>query len=120
MKYDDAKHLMNPIRDAKGPSIKQARTILAMMKSKRFPVPEALLNVPDDWDFFIDSLHAVAYNSDSIEQYAEMEPDLFAPHNSIESLEEVDFASSSEGEQELIPKPQTRKEKKEVKEEIKK
>lgn len=111
MKYDDAKHLLNPIRDTKGPSIKQARTIMQMMKSKRYPVPEILLNVPDEWDFFIDSLTAVAYNSEDNEIYGELQPDLEAPHNSIESLEEIDFDSSSDGSQEMIPKPQTRKEK---------
>jgi len=111
MKYDDAKHLLNPIRDAKGPSIKQARTIMQMMKTQKFPVQEILLHVPDHWDFFIDSLTSAAYNSDELEAYGELEPDLRAPQNSIESLEEVDFASSSDDSVELIPKPQNRKEK---------
>ena len=115
MKYDDAKHLKNPIRDTKGPSIKQARTIMQMMKSKRFPIPEQLLNVPDDWDFFIDSLTAAAYNSEEIEAYSKLVPEVLVPQNSLESLEEIDFKSSSEDSVDMIPKPQTRKEKQEVK-----
>ena len=88
---------------------------MQMMKSKRFPIPEQLLNVPDDWDFFIDSLTAAAYNSEEIEAYSKLLPEVLVPQNSLESLEEIDFKSSSEDSVDMIPKPQTRKEKQEVK-----
>lgn len=93
---------------------------MQMMKAKKYPVKELLLHVPDDFEFFIDSLCAAAYNSEEVEQYSQLEPDVYCPENSLESLEEIDFDSSSDGSVEMIPKPANRKEKVEAKAEIKK
>lgn len=52
----------------------------------------------DDWEFFIDSLTAAGYNSVDNDAYAEKPVSLYAPNNSINSIEEIDFQSSSEEE----------------------
>jgi hypothetical protein len=57
MKYDDARHLWNPLRDRKGISLKDIKTYEKMKAARRYPIPEALLNIPkDEHQFFIDSI----------------------------------------------------------------
>ena len=115
--YDDAKGLKNPLREQRGPSITHARTIMNMMKSTRFPIPEIMINMPDNWDFFMDSLTANGYDSDEINRWLDYKQECAAPENSMESLEEIDFASSSD--EEAVDEP-VQEEKKEEKKEVKK
>lgn len=115
--YDDAKGLKNPLREQRGPSITHARTIMNMMKSTRFPIPEIMINMPDNWDFFMDSLTANGYDSDEINNWVAYQQECAAPENSMESLEEIDFASSSD--EDAIEEP-VQEEKKEEKKEVKK
>ena len=46
-KHDDLTNfLKNPLKDAKGPSIMKARTIMQMIKAGRFPTRELVMNIP--------------------------------------------------------------------------
>lgn len=82
-------------------------------------MPDLLVHAPDDHQLFIDSIITAGYNSDEIEEWSKYRQDIKAPENSIESLEEVDFESSSESV-ELIPQPQSKREKAEAKKKTKK
>lgn len=64
MKYDDARHLWNPLRDRKGISLKDIKTYEKMKAARRYPIPELLVCIPENHQFYIDSLITQAYNSD--------------------------------------------------------
>jgi hypothetical protein len=64
MKYDDARLLFNPLRDRKGISLKDITTVERMKAARRYPIPEQLVNLPEDHEFYIDSIVTQAYNSD--------------------------------------------------------
>ena len=71
-----------------------------MKNAKRYPVPEKLLHKPGEWNLFIDSIMHTAYNSDENEEWAnEVRCDIGAPANSMESMEFIDFESSSDEEE---------------------
>ena len=70
-----------------------------MKAANRYPVQEKLLHKPGGWDLFIDSLMHTAYNSDENEEWAYNRKDIGAPANSMESIEVIDFESSSDEEQ---------------------
>ena len=74
------------------------------MRLGRFPIPEILLNVPDEFDVMIDSYIIKAYNSDEEKKWAEFKPDIDCPNNSLYSEEEIDFDSSSDSV-DMIPQP---------------
>ena len=67
--------------------------------------------MPDDFMLFIDSVITGAYNSDENEQWTYYRQDTQAPNNSFESMEEIDFQSSSGSEADMLPAPTNRKEK---------
>lgn len=70
-----------------------------------------MVNVPDDFQLFIDSVITGAYNSDENEVWTQYKQEIEAPCNSYESLEEIDFQSSSGSEVDMLPAPTNRKEK---------
>mmetsp|Transcript_25236 Transcript_25236/g.39057 ORF Transcript_25236/g.39057 Transcript_25236/m.39057 type:complete len:106 (-) Transcript_25236:4323-4640(-) len=105
MKYDDAKFLWHPLREKTGTSMKDVVTIKKMRRNKRYPVPERLINVPQDFTLFIDSIITQAYNSDYEMDFGShlMEPEVKVPDNSSESQEEFDFESSGSSMEDMIP-----------------
>lgn len=115
MKYDDVRLLKNPLKDNKGPSLKEIELIKKMEMYRRYPIPEVLLNVPEDFTLMLDSLMHKAYDDQEIEFWANKQPDTAVPQNSVASEEEIDFKSSSEDAADMIPMPTTRKEKKAAK-----
>ena len=98
-KYKDAKTLWHPLKEAEGPILNDLATIAKMKAAKRYPVQEKLLHKPDGWDLFIDSIMHTAYNSDENEDWAVNRKDIGAPANSMESMEVIDFQSSSDEEE---------------------
>jgi hypothetical protein len=64
---------------------------------------------------YIDSLITQAYNSDDNAEWAVYRQDVDAPNPSLESQEDIDFESSSESAGDMIPMPQNRKQKQEMK-----
>ena len=56
MKYDDARLLWNPLRDRKGISLKDIKTYEKMKAARRYPIPEQLVNLPEDHRLYIDSV----------------------------------------------------------------
>lgn len=100
MKHDDGKDLKNPLRDAKGPSIMKARTIMQMIKAGRFPTRELIMNIPYQYEFFVDSITTAGYNSEEIECYAAQEPELEVPENSDASVYEYGLEDDSSAEEE--------------------
>jgi hypothetical protein len=122
MKHDDAKDLKNPLRDAKGPSIMKARTIMQMIKAGRFPTRELIMNIPYQYEFFVDSITTAGYNSEEIDAYAAEEPELEVPENSDASVYEYgledDSSAEEESEEEKAPdKPEEPKKEKPKKKE---
>lgn len=69
-----------------------------LLKVRKFPLRESLLHVPENWQLVIDSLITIAYNSDDQRIQAEKEPDLYAPANSMQSIEIIDLEASSDEE----------------------
>ena len=64
IKYNDTSLLYNPLRERKGYTTKQLHTIDKMMAAKRFPMPDPIINVPENFTLYIDSLCIQGYNSD--------------------------------------------------------
>ena len=62
MKYDDVRLLKNPLKDNTGPSLKEIDLINKMTQFRRYPIPEMLLHVPEDFTLMFDSLMHKAYN----------------------------------------------------------
>ena len=94
MKYDDAGRLWDPLRERKEPSKKDRIVIHKMKLMGRYPVPEILISMPDNYFMMMDSLIRQAYNSDDQAEWIEYRPDVKQPQNSIESRENYDFDSS--------------------------
>jgi hypothetical protein len=91
-----------------------------MRRFRRYPCPELLIHIPQDYDFWVDSVIRDAYNSDADKFWANYRPDIKAPLNSGESQEEIDFESSSESATDMIPQPINRAQKKEQKKRVEK
>jgi hypothetical protein len=97
-----------------------------MIKACRFPVKEILLNIPPGYDFFVDSITTAAYNSEEIESYALIGPEIAVPANSDVSeydygLEESSGDEDDEETKEEVPEEaKTEEKKKEKKVEVKK
>ena len=100
-KYGDSHKLKHPLKEQKGPILNDESTIAKMKQAQRYPIPEKLLHRPLNFDLYIDSLMHAAYNSDENEEWANKKQDIDAPCNSIESIEQIDFYSSSS--EELAP-----------------
>lgn len=83
MKYDDANQLANPLYGK--PTQQKRKTIASMIWAKRYPVPEVLIHVPENYDLFIDSFIQSAYLSEEEDKWANYVPDLEAPAASLES-----------------------------------
>lgn len=49
-KFDDARKLRHPLREATGPILINLATIDKMQKAKRFPIPEKLLHLPPNFE----------------------------------------------------------------------
>ena len=64
MRFDDGANLFNPLRERTGISLKDQVTITKMKKNRRYPIPEMLIHVPDNFKIYIDSVLTQAYNSD--------------------------------------------------------
>lgn len=56
MKYDDANHLFNPLRERKGISLKDQVTLSKMKRNRRYPIPELLVHIPEKFEMYIDSV----------------------------------------------------------------
>lgn len=56
MRFDDGNNLFNPLRERKGISLKDQVTITKMKKNRRYPIPEMLIHVPDNFKIYIDSV----------------------------------------------------------------
>lgn len=95
-KYEDARNCWHPLKEIDGPCLNDLATIEKMKKAKRYPMPEKVLHLDKDFDLFIDSLMHSAYASDDNEFWAEYRQECEQPANSYESLEQIDFHSSSE------------------------
>jgi hypothetical protein len=54
---------LNPLKDRKGVSLKDQKVIAKMQKLRRYPIPELMIHVPNDFDFWVDSVIREAYNS---------------------------------------------------------
>ena len=96
--YMDARTLWHPLKDSSTPILNDQATIEKMKKSQRFPVPETILHKPADFQLHIDSLMNDAYNSDENDDWTSIRDglDMECPANSIESIEHIDFQSSSD------------------------
>ena len=120
MKYDDVSKLLNPLRDRRGVSLKDQKVVEKMKKLRRYPIPELMIHVPNDFDFWVDSVIREAYNSNEENNWKSYKQDLKVPQNSGESQEEIDFESSSESATDMIPQPVNRAQKKEQKKRVEK
>ena len=72
-----------------------------MQKSKRFPIPEKLLNKPNHYWLKIDSIIHGIYTVEPMIQECNVPPDLKAPKNSDVSEENFSIGNLSEDEDEL-------------------
>lgn len=89
--------MYHPLKKVTGPTLNDLATIKKMEEAKRYPIPESLLHKPYDFELTIDSLMHEAYNNDDgITEDDIPLPDLEAPCNSQESVEQIDFYSSSD------------------------
>jgi hypothetical protein len=57
------------LRERKGISLKDQVTITKMKKNRRYPIPEMLIHVPDNFKIYIDSVLTQAYNSDENKEW---------------------------------------------------
>ena len=104
-KFKDALNLWHPLKEGKkGPNLNDIETIEKMRKAKRFPIPERLIHMPKvgNFDLNIDSIMHCAYANDEIDEWAEYKQEVAAPCNSQNSMEDLNFASSSEGSLEEV------------------
>ena len=94
-------NLWHPLKENKvKPNLNDLETIELMKKAKRYPIPEKLLWMPKEgpkFDLNVDSIMHAAYHNDEIEEWAEYKQEIDAPANSMNSNEDLHFASSSEG-----------------------
>ena len=120
VKYDDWLQLKNPLRDRTGHNAKDMETVNKIRAAGRYPIPELLIGAEIGYDIFIDSIIQHGYNSDDMAKYASKPLEIEAPANSVESLEEIDFESSSSEDEEILPgqKPATKKERAAVKKKL--
>ena len=79
MKYDDVRLLKNPLKDNKGPSLKEIELIKKMEMFRRYPIPEQLIHVPEDFELMLDSLMHKAYDDQEIDFWANKLPDTAVP-----------------------------------------
>ena len=98
MKHSDYELMKNPLKESKKISMINMKVYQKMLKCRLYPIKEPLLNMPHDWHFQIDSLTAIGYNSQDNCKNADKPPDVLAPANSIHSVEEIDFQSSTDEE----------------------
>lgn len=109
MKYDDSMQLLNPLRARKGYTDKQMFTVREMQSAHRFPMPDPIVNVPEDFTLYIDSLMINGYSPEELDEWCGKPQRLRQPNNSDASLEEISFGSSSDqDDDEMIPKPETK------------
>jgi hypothetical protein len=73
-----------------------------MKLSGRFPIPEALLNRPKNYELTIDSFLRTAYSEEATEAQANYKDPISAPANSEESGDEFNLYETSETE-EIVP-----------------
>jgi hypothetical protein len=99
LKFNDINDLWRPEKDESGePSLYDKLTIDKMMKAKRYPVPEKLMNEPDGFNLNIDSIIHGIYNVEGMIKNCDNYPSLRAPKNSDVSADNVTVSESSETE----------------------
>ena len=103
MKFDDWQESDNPLREREGHSDKHMAVIRKIIKAKRYPCPDMLIHCTPGYDIFVDSIITAGYDSDLICRDADVEPESGrVPCHSAESVEDIDFDSSSE-EYDMVP-----------------
>lgn len=99
LKFNDINDLWRPEKDESGePSLYDKLTIDKMMKAKRYPVPEKLMNEPEGFNLNIDSIIHGIYNVEGMINNCDTFPSLRAPKNSDVSADNVTASESSETE----------------------
>ena len=81
-------------------------TIDKMMKAKRYPVPEKLMNEPENFWLKIDSIIQAIYNVEEMTRNCDNLPDIKAPKNSdvSEDMATASESSSTEYDEDGNPK----------------
>lgn len=74
-----------------------------MKRNRRYPIPEVLLHIPNQFKMDIDSFLTQAYNSDENNEWVRYREETNVPYNSQNSVEDIDFSSSSEEAEDMIP-----------------
>ena len=69
MKFDDGAKSFNPLRERKGFSLKDQVIVTKMKKYRRYPIPEMLIHIPNNFKIYIDSVLTQAYNSDENKEW---------------------------------------------------
>lgn len=93
LQFNDINELYTTNKDSEEPSLAEKVTIDKMMKAKRYPVPEKLMNEPENFWLKIDSIIQGIYNVEEMTKNCDSLPDIKAPKNSDVS---EDMATASE------------------------
>jgi hypothetical protein len=98
LKFNDINDLYMINKDSEEPSLAEKITIEKMMKAKRYPVPEKLMNEPENFWLKIDSIIQSIYNVEDMTNNCENPPDIRAPKNSDVSADNATASESSSTE----------------------
>ena len=99
MKFDDGLGLRQKFNlNRPGPNWINVFTISAMKISKRWPIPETLLNKPENYELHIDSVMHETYEQESCEKWYKYKPKLKAPPGSDNEEGFLDFYYSTDAE----------------------
>jgi len=85
-------------KDSEEPSLAEKATIDKMMKAKRYPIPEKLMNEPENFWLKIDSIIQGIYNVQEMISNCDNLPDIKAPKNSDVSADNATASESSSTE----------------------
>lgn len=98
LKFNSIDDLYMIDKNSSEPSLVDNLTIAKMMKAKRYPVPEKLMNEPENYWLKIDSIIHSMYNVEEMTNNCDYLPDLRAPKNSDVSADNVTASESSSTE----------------------
>jgi len=98
LKFNNIDDLYTINKDSAEPSLAEKITIEKMMKAKRYPVPEKLMNEPENFWLKIDSIIQSIYNVEDMTKNCENLPDIRAPKNSDVSEDNATASESSSTE----------------------
>lgn len=85
-------------KDSEEPSLAEKITIEKMMKAKRYPVREKLMNEPENFWLKIDSIIQAIYNVKEMTENCDNPPDIRATKNSDVSADNATASESSSTE----------------------